>query len=142
MRRINRCLNPQLLEICQNAIELEGLNALVKTYLPAHLVNYCNVGSFLRGSLTLTITNSAWATELRYAIPELRDKLRREAGLYQLVGIKITVIEENSHQLATCNKNKTIPLSNSARDTIRIASEQCNYEPLKKALQQLSTEQN
>lgn len=140
MRRINRCLNPQLVEICQNAMELESLNSLVKTFLPSHLTNYCNVGSFIRGSLTLTIPNANWATELRYLIPELRDKLRKDAGLYQLTGIKIGIIENAESNYSKKSKKK-LSLSNAARTAIYSASEQCDYEPLKTALRQLATQE-
>ncbi|KTC76772.1 DUF721 domain-containing protein [Legionella brunensis] len=142
MRRINRCLNSQLQEICQNALELEGLSTLVKTHLPPHLSNYCKVGSFLKGALTLTITNAAWATELRYNLPELRDKLRKEAGLYQLTGIKISIESENNPLTAISKTKRTITLSPAARNAIHIASEQCDYEPLKEALQQLAKTQD
>ncbi|CEK11890.1 DUF721 domain-containing protein [Legionella hackeliae] len=137
MRRINRCLNSQLMEICLNSMELEGLNTLIKSYLPPHIANYCNIGSFVRGSLTLAVSNAAWATELRYNLPELRDRLRKEAGLYQLTGIKL-IIEDTKNVLPPTKSSKTLALTMNSRSVIHCASEQCNYEPLKEALQKLA----
>ena len=84
MRRINRCLNPRLVEICQRTRQLEALNSAIKQCLPYALKEHCQVGSFNKGCLIIVVSDPAWASELRYSIPELRDTLRSEAGLYQL----------------------------------------------------------
>lgn len=137
MRRINSYLNKQLAIICENAMQLEGLNILIKNYLPERFSEYCKVASFNRGCLILSTANAGFATELRYLVPELRDKLRKDAGLYQLTTIKIS-IDEN--QLPERIEKITPPnlLSDGARSIIRTASEECVYEPLKKALEDLA----
>ncbi|KTD18215.1 DUF721 domain-containing protein [Legionella jordanis] len=136
MRRVNACLNKQLSAICENALQLEALNVLIKGYLPQHLIAHCQVASFTKGNLTIQVTHAAWATELRYLCPELRDRLRKDAGLYQLTGIKISL----SPPLAADSHNKSKSgriLSESARTSIMDASEGCQYEPLKRALKRL-----
>lgn len=95
MRHITRCLNTQLADICQRAIKLEELNAKVVHHLPEHLRERCRVGSFTKSCLVLITNDSVWATQLRYALPELRDKLRSEAGIHQLASIKVTVHAES-----------------------------------------------
>ena len=95
MRHITRCLNPQLASICQRAIKLEELNAKIYDYLPENLRERCHVGSFTNSCLVLVTNDPVWATQLRYALPELRDKLRSEAGIHQLASIKVTVIMQN-----------------------------------------------
>lgn len=136
MRSINRCLNPQLLEICQRAIQLDELNSKLKHYLAPPLSEHCQVGNFSKGCLLITTTNSAWATELRYSLPVLRDRLRKEAGLYQLTSIKIH-IADISQQIDSKPSNKKA-LSAIARDTIKEAGELCNYPPLQNALYELA----
>lgn len=137
MRPINRCLNNQLLEICQRAVKLDSIDSKLKQYLPVHLAEYCQAGSFNKGCLTITTTSAAWATELRYSLPVLRDQLRKEAGLYQLTSIKISIVDA---QIQTCSTKPTnkITLSFEARHAIRTAGEQCDYLPLKEALIQLA----
>ena len=137
MRPINRCLNPQLLEICQRAIQLDELNSKLKHYLTPPLSEHCQVGSFNKGCLLLTVSNAAWATELRYSLPVLRDQLRKEAGLYQLTSIKIH-IAEICQQTSPAPKSQKKTLSTSARHFIKEAGEHCNYPPLQNALYKLA----
>lgn len=138
MRRINRCLNTRLIEICKRAIQLDELNEKLQAFLPHELQAHCQVGSFNRGCLIIIVDNATWASQLRYLLPDLRDKMRK-AGIYQLSSIKCVV--------TTSNLNATIPdkhrghtLSNHARFTILAASEQCSYPPLKNALMHLAGE--
>ncbi|KTD33193.1 hypothetical protein Lnau_2841 [Legionella nautarum] len=136
IRPINRCLNAQLLTICQQAVQLDELNRKLKDHLPSPLGNHCQAGSFNKGCLLITTSNASWATELRYTVPDLRDKLRKE-GLYQLTSIKIAVIDQVD-QIIADKQAKQTKLSSSARDNIRTASELCTYPPLKIALDHLA----
>lgn len=100
MRHITRCLNSKLTEICLHAIKLEEVSATLLSYLPDNLKEHCRVGSFRNGCLMLITHDPVWASQLRYILPELRDKLRSEAKLYQLASIKITIdVEQISHRL-------------------------------------------
>ena len=135
MRRINRCLNTRLLDICQRTVQLEGLHATLLQYLPDTLKEHCRVGSFNNGCLVLSIEDAARATELRYHLPELRDKLRQQAGIYQLTSIKIAII--TAERETTHLTKKTKPLSSAARETITQGGDRCHYLPLKEALHRL-----
>lgn len=135
MRRISRCLNAKLTDICQQSIKLEELSLKVNQHLPISLQKQCHVGSFNKGCLVLITNNSGWASQLRYALPELRDSLRA-AGIYQLVSIKITVATENRSPI----QKKTIgqAISSKARESIATHAEQCLYPPLRQALYRLA----
>ncbi|MDP1602189.1 MAG: DUF721 domain-containing protein [Legionella sp.] len=139
MRRINRCLNKQLVDICQQAVELDDLNLKLDHYLPETLHGKCNVGSFNKGCLVIVTANPAWATELRYYLPTLRDILRKDAGLYRLISIKVQILAEqypeNPGKLA---KSSMPELSSSARNSVRNAGELCSYLPLRDALLNLA----
>lgn len=118
MRHITRCLNTQLADICQQAIKLEELNAKVYDYLPETLREKCHVGSFNKSCLILVASDPVWAAQLRYALPELRDKLRGEAGIHQLASIKITV---NTEDYATVIKSPPPRvLTNTARESLQL----------------------
>lgn len=136
MRSISRCLNKQLLDLCQRSMQLEELSNKVAQLLPDNLANSCKVGSFSKGCLVLTTSNAAWASQLRYAIPDLRDKLRKDAGMYQLSSIKIQIVEQSA------DYEKPVPsphtLTDKAKATIISESEQCTYQPLRKALLHLA----
>lgn len=135
MLPISRCLNQQLITICKKAEVLKELDEQLHSFLPDSLKGQCRVGSFEKGCLVITTSNSSWATELHYLLPELRDRLRKEAGLYQLVTLKMKVIEEDIRPMTT-KKNKV--LSSAAKQALQQAIEQCDYQPLKEALSHLA----
>ncbi len=138
MRRINRCLNNQLLRICEQARVLENLTSTLKHYIPISLVNHCQVVSFNKGQLILGVENAAWATQLRYHLPSLRDTLRTEAGLYQLISVKVIVLDSVSKPQIL--QRKKIRISDNASDHIRATAELCTYQPLKAALNRLGVQ--
>ena len=136
MRSINRCLNKQLSDLCQRSMQLEELSAKIIKLLPNMLAMECQVGSFNKGCLVLTTTSATWASQLRYSIPELRDKLR-EAGMYQLSSITIKIIE-SSTQLEQHARRSAVKISEKAKATLISESQQCTYQPLQKALMHLA----
>ena len=132
MKSIRYCLNKQLAEICQRSVQLEEFTQIINTLLPVELAPYCKVSSFNKGSLILGATDAAWATQIRYAIPELRDKLRK-AGMYQLSSIKVNVEPPNT-EYKKVKKSQTYDLTQQAKETIISESQNCSYEPLRQAL--------
>jgi len=137
MRSISRCLNKQLVDICQQSVQLEELSSKVLQHLPENLAKSCTVGSFSKGCLILNTLDAAWASQLRYMIPELRDKLRKDSGMYQLSSIKVVVIESGI-QYKPEKKTTNYGLSDKAKASIISESESCSYQPLKKALLDLA----
>lgn len=142
MRRINRCLNKQLRDICQRAVQMDEMQLKVNHYLPESLRAHCRVGSFHKGCLVVVVATADWATELRYSLPALRDDLRQKAGVYQLISIKIQIAEDPAKTATKPVKPaRKAVLSQSAKEALRNAEALCNYEPLKAALRHVSGEQ-
>lgn len=141
MKSIRYCLNKQLAEICQHSLQLEGLTEKISTLLPAELVSHCKVSSFNKGCLILEAIDAAWASQIRYAIPELRDQLRT-LGMYQLSSIKVTVSTApallSPDDDKKVNKTSRKELTDHAKASIIRESESCTYEPLRKALLNLA----
>jgi hypothetical protein len=136
MRRINRCLNPKLQEICKQVLQLEELSQMINAYLPEFLRLQCHIGSFHKGCLLLIANDSVWAAQLRYSLPELRDNLR-QGGLHQLTSIKISIgqeLQSSTHRPAVQNNSISIK----ARNSILSEAEKCGYLPLKEALNRLA----
>ena len=136
MRRISRCLNTRLIDICQRTLQLEELNLKLNLYLDDTLKPHCHAGSFTKGCLIMVADDAVWAAQLRYSLPDLRDKLRLEAGIYQLTSIKVTIASNNTPKEKIKAKNPG--LSDKAKESIISSSEQCSYEPLKQALERLA----
>jgi hypothetical protein len=125
MRHITRCLNTQLAEICKQAMKVEELDTLVSGFLPESLREQCHAGSFNNSCLVLVTHDPAWASQLRFILPELRDKLRREAGIHQLASIKITVNTEKKKVEKI--KSSSIPsMTDKAREGLRLLKEFTN----------------
>lgn len=137
MRRITQCLNTRLIEICKRAVQLEELNSKLYAYLSPSLQEHCHVGSFVGGCLIIVVSDVVWASELRYSLPALRDALRKEAGIYQLSSIKITVATLET--TSSVQNSNALSLSPKAREAIIACGELCSYEPLKQALAQLGS---
>lgn len=137
MRSISHCINKQLADICKHSVQLEELSIKLKQFLPQNLATECQVGSFKKGCLVITTPNAVWASQLRYAVPGLRDHLRKEAGLYQLSTIKVVVVEPTIQYEKTMQK-KQHKLSEKAKAIIINESQSCTYEPMQKALLHLA----
>lgn len=136
MRPISYCLNKRLSELYEKVNQLQVLQNLVEKYLPESLKPHCKVGSLNKGCLIITTDNAVWASQLRYILPELRDKLRTEGGIYQLISIK-SQIKTNATQCEIVPKKK-LKLSLAAQRAIIESAEQCEFLPLKEALERLA----
>jgi hypothetical protein len=137
MRLIKSCFNKQLAHLCKRSFQLEELTEKVERLLPEALAQNCRVGGFEKGCLTLVTPHSGWASQLRYAVPELRDALRKDAGMYQLTSIQIAIAEPITPPQTPKEQVKKI-LSEEAKATIISESQACSYQPLKKALLHLA----
>ena len=116
MQLIKHALNPNLKIIYQHTQQIISLNKIIKQYLPQNVQEHCNVGCFQNGCLNLIIDNPIWAAELRFYLPQLRDKLRQDAGLYQLSSIKIKI--QATHLMPNVTPKKSHNLSKIARESL------------------------
>lgn len=139
MQKFHECLNNQLLTLCQQAFQLDEWTKMVNEFLPSSLKGHCFVSSFSKGKMVISIKEVILATELRYFLPELRDLLRKNGQVYQLVSLGIRLYPDNSSLQNTMPlKEEKKTLSLSTRTILRAASIGCAYEPLKEAWQRLA----
>ncbi len=134
MRRINRCLNPQLVEICLQSFQVDKINDIFQSLLPEHLQPHCSVVSFMRGKLTIAVDDSSFATELRYLIPTIRDSLRRDHQLFQLIQCDIVINDLQTYSQITINKGKARKVNQEAKKSIESLAKRIEYPPLKQAI--------
>jgi hypothetical protein len=138
MRSIGSCLNKNLAELYQHSRQLKEWSEAILPLLPAHFAAECRVGNFNKGCLLLTTTEATWASQLRYMVPELRDKIRKETTLHQLSSIKIMVVDVSPKQYQKNDLQPSCKLSAKAKAIIMSGSQQCSYEPLQRALVHLA----
>ena len=142
MRKITQCFNTPLAAIYKQASQLETLTALVQRHLKKneHESVPCKVSRFANGCLVLTVDDPVWGTQLRYELPNLRDKLRQE-GLHQLTSIRINLLPATPAAKPPKKKDRDASISNDAKRNIRESAAHCSYAPLKEALERLSKHQ-
>ena len=133
--QIKRCLNKRLQEICLRSIELEALNYKISRYIPKSMREHFCVSSFNNGCLVLATSDPVWANQIRFSLPEIRDKLRKEEKIYQLTAVKVKIIEPINDKFQPQKSERK--MSNNAITAIDAIIDTCSYEPLKEALKNL-----
>lgn len=103
MKKLSNCLNDNLNKLIDKVGQVKQINDILHSHLPQHLRADCSASQFNQGILTLSLSNQSIATELRYLIPDLRNKLRQNERLYGLNTIKISTKEA---PLTKTNKDK------------------------------------
>ena len=142
MRRITQCFNTPLAAIYKQASQLEALTTLVQNYFKKtqHASVPCTVSRFTNGCLILAVDDPVWAAQLRFELPNLRDKLRQE-GLHQLTSIQINMLPATPAAKPPEKKDRDASISNDAKRNIRESAAHCSYAPLQEVLQRLSEHQ-
>jgi len=92
------CLNrpaPRLARLLRRVAALERLDNDFQSRLPELLCGHCHIAACRDGQVVLHVDSSAWATRLRYAVPELRESgaLPRDAKVDIRVRPLVTVPE-------------------------------------------------
>lgn len=138
MRRIYQCLNSTTTVLCQQTLLLEALQEKVAQFLPPHMQSHCHVAQFSKGQLVLSLENPILATELRYLLPALRDRLRNEGRLHQLSAIKLNIQAEPIVALQPTKKPAIQhKLSIESQQCLNQAALLCDYAPLRDILQRI-----
>ena len=142
MRQITQCFNTPLASIYKQASQLETLTTLVQRHLGKNKNKTapCTVSRFTNGCLILAVDDPVWAAQLRYELPNLRDKLRQE-GLHQLTSIRINLLPATPAAKKPHKKDRDACISTEAKRNIRESASHCSYAPLKEALERLSQHQ-
>ncbi len=73
--------------------KISELNQIVQKTMPDPLREHCQVANFNHDCLVIEVDDPAWATQLRFLIPDLLGQLRR-TGLKEIVSIKHIVRKE------------------------------------------------
>ncbi|KTC66424.1 Zn-ribbon-containing, possible RNA-binding protein-like protein (plasmid) [Legionella adelaidensis] len=136
MLQISSCFNEKLLEICKQAHNVEIVQKEIFQLLPSPFHQYVRVGSFNQGSLILQTNDAVWASQLRFLLPDIRDQLRKINGFQHLRAIKLIIAPELQEK--TEKRKSTPALTNKTKELLLDAAKECEYAPLKKALENLA----
>ncbi len=86
----------QLTGLFKKIQQLESLKKLWQIYVPTNLRAYTKVANYRDDCLVISVASAAWATELRFILPDMLQILRKEGKLYQLRSISFYVDPEFS----------------------------------------------
>jgi hypothetical protein len=73
--------------IIKQASKIRTLDAAVKKHLPENIAKHVQVVNLHQGRLTLSATTPAWASKVKFMLPDLLEALRQEPQFCFLTGI-------------------------------------------------------
>jgi hypothetical protein len=104
----------------QSALQ-EERTAELRALLPQELAAQCRVGNVRDHILTVHINNAAWATRLRFLLPDLLPRLNALADFAGVTEVRLKVVaaaalaEGSPHDAPTLKPSAQVPLAELAR---------------------------
>jgi len=90
--------------------DTKDLAAVFQSVLDANLTKNCQFAKLEDSVITIAVKNAAWATRIRYAIPDMLKNLRTQPEFKKITSIRyFVVVHPTTH--ATALKKKTTKLS-------------------------------
>ncbi len=113
--------------------QLITLNQIWQTVIPNELNQHTRVANFREGYLIIECDSAAWATRLRYLLPDIKQKLLSYPDLHDLVQIEWS-IQPAFHTQPMPLKVLTLTLSNTNAELLKNAAETISVKSLQEAL--------
>ncbi|MBB72714.1 MAG: hypothetical protein CMF50_09990 [Legionellales bacterium] len=88
--------DPLARNLVERVYQLSSLDEFLKQFLDEEVHPYIRVANYRDGEMVLAVTSPAFATMLRYQIPDLLAKLRRQPGLAALRQISYFIQPEEA----------------------------------------------
>lgn len=106
-RKFNELVNSneQLKKLYTHAKIICALNAKLHKHLAADLSSHFNVANYSDETLTVNADSSAWASKLRYCIPDILNYAKHECGLGNLRTVRIGVAPLQGQSTRDQNKS-------------------------------------
>jgi hypothetical protein len=121
--------------LVKHARELASLNLQLQKHLPDSLGKHCQLANYRSNTLVIQSESAAWASKLRYLLPQLRRELSQYTAFSGLKDIHIRVVAT-----ATEPREKPSPprLSKQSAQLLEQAAASISDPGLGKALAQLA----
>lgn len=90
---INQILtaNKTLTKLINKTSSLQNLTQLFQNILDNDLSKHCQIAQKNKNTLTIIVNNAAWATNLRYAIPDILKLLRTQPEFKNIQDIRYRI---------------------------------------------------
>ena len=145
--------NDQLNKLYHHAKDICALNEKLHKHLAPSLSSHCIVANYSDETLTVNADTSAWASKLRYCIPDILKFAKLECGLSNLktVRVKVSPIHHKTNQSKTgqsktgqskfsgTNSTRKAHLSKKSADFIKNIAKSINDPDLRKSILKIST---
>ena len=83
--------NSQFQKLVVATQQTETYDKLLRSCLEAELAEHCHFAAINEQQLTIVVDNAAWATRLRYAIPDVLKNLRVCQEFKDIIKIRYTI---------------------------------------------------
>lgn len=80
-----------LSHLITKALSIDKLNNSLKKILSPELSEQCRLGQYENGIMTLYIHSAAYATQMRFYVPDLLTELRQHQAFYGLKSIQVKI---------------------------------------------------
>jgi len=135
--------NDQLNKLYHHAKDICALNEKLHKYLAPSLRSHCNVANYSDETLTVNADTSAWASKLRYCIPDILKYAKLECGLTNLKTVRVRVSpihnETSQSEFPDTNPVRKAVISKKSADFIENVAESINDPVLRKSILKIST---
>jgi len=124
-RQFNQLISSskQLNNLYTHAKNIYALNEKLHNHLAPSLASHCTVANYSDTTLTVYADTSAWASRLRYCIPDILDYARHQCGLTSLKSVRINVSPSqkitNQSGLTTTSLARKASLSKNSAEFMR-----------------------
>ncbi len=88
--------NSELAKLLNKAKSSQDLAVVFHTALDNNLAKHCHFANYKNSELTVTVTNAAAATRLRFAIPDIIKQLRVQPEFKNITSVRYTTIAPNT----------------------------------------------
>jgi hypothetical protein len=123
--------------IQKKVAQLKKLNQIWQEEIAEDLAAHSRIANFRDGHLIIECDSAAWATRLRYMLPEIRQKLRQYPDLQDLSHIEWS-IQPHFHSTTSQSSRQPPLLSPSSAQLLKNTATSIKGKPLKEALQRIS----
>jgi hypothetical protein len=122
--------------IQKKVMELNQLNEIWRTENTADLAQHSRIANFRDSCLVIEVDNAAWATRLRYLLPDLKQQLMKHAALKNLKKIE-WYIQPHFHPISQPSKLPPV-LSNNSTQLLKNTALNIKTSPLQESLMRLA----
>jgi len=140
-RTFHQLMSTQTMEGLDSVIrrgrQLQRLAALVRDKLGPELAAHCQMSNLRGTTLILSVGSTAWASRLRYQVPQLLQRFRTDERLSVISEIEIRVSPASSPPAAP--PPRRVSMSDDAALCVQRCAESVDDQRLKSALSRLAT---